>query len=229
MRCWRSYQRSTTCPTSPRRRLNAPRTSWSASRSANAWTHSSLRCGARSRSSTSGSRCACIVFACICTVKLCALCDAIVKFVFQRVNWPSPLRWRSCRRPCSLTTSLIPGPSWPTPPPTAWLYGVCVCCYLFFVSRRLTYVVQRCFSFSLCVSGIMMCCSAVRSWTAGLRTSLCRVLSGCLDFSTHSPSSLVTHIHACSQQKNLSKSWSFISCIITPLLWPSSGDAVSGT
>lgn len=133
MRCWRSYQRSTTCPTSPRRRLNAPRTSWSASRSANAWTHSSLRCGARSRSSTSGSRCACIVFACICTVKLCALCDAIVKFVFQRVNWPSPLRWRSCRRPCSSTTSLIPGPSWPTPPPTAWLYGVCVCVVIYFL------------------------------------------------------------------------------------------------
>lgn len=81
------------------------------------------------------------------------------------------------------------------------IWCVCVCCYLFFVSRRLTYVVQRCFSFSLCVSGIMMCCSAVRSWTAGLRTSLCRVLSGCLDFSTHSPSSLVTHIHACSPRR----------------------------
>lgn len=48
-----------------------------------------------------------------------------------------------------------------------------------------------------------MCCSAVRSWTAGLRTSLCPVLSGCLDFSTHSPSSLVTQIHACSLRKKI--------------------------
>lgn len=97
-----------------------------------------------------------------------------------------------------------------------------------------------------CVSGIMMCCSAVKSWTAGLRTCLCLVLSGCLDFSTHSPSSPVTHI-SCIQIKVLPRldynifstlpSY-FLSCVIPRLLvnpfvffvlfWLSSGDAVSG-
>lgn len=44
----------------------------------------------------------------------------------HRVNWPFPLRWRSCSQPCSLTPSLIPGPSWPTPPHTACLHGACL-------------------------------------------------------------------------------------------------------
>ncbi len=61
------------------------------------------------------------------TSDVCIHSDVTVTYVCQRVNWPSPLRWRSCRQPCSLTTSPIPGPSWPTPPPTACQYGVCVC------------------------------------------------------------------------------------------------------
>lgn len=46
----------------------------------------------------------------------------------------------------------------------------------------------------VCVSGTMTCCSAAKSWTAGLRTCLYQVSSGCLDFLIHSLSSQVnTH------------------------------------
>lgn len=41
-----------------------------------------------------------------------------------------------------------------------------------------------------------MCCCVVESWTAGHKICLCLVLSGCLDFSTHSLSSPVTDILA---------------------------------
>lgn len=126
MRCWRSSPRSTTCPTSPRRRPSGRRTSWCASRSASAWTYSSRRSGALSKSWTWDSR-----WIRVCS---CVLRDNCLEwqwrlnlYVCHRVNWPSPVRWRSCSQPCFLTTCPTPGPGWPIPPHTVWLYGVCAC------------------------------------------------------------------------------------------------------
>ncbi len=89
---------------------------------------------------------------------------------------------------------------------------------LFFVSIRmkLSFLSYDLFLslYCMCVSGIMMCCSVVKSWTAGLRTCLCQVSSGCLDFSTPNPSSLVMHIPAYTKACSLHL---FYSCL-TPCL-----------
>lgn len=119
--------------------------------------------------------------------------------VFQRVNWPSPLRWRSCRRPCSLTTSLIPGPSWPTPPPTAWLYGVCVCVLLFiFCVQKADIRSPKMFFFLfVCVryNDVLQRCKELDSWTQDLSLPSVVWLSGLFN-----PQSFLTgNTHSCMQ------------------------------
>lgn len=61
------------------------------------------------------------------------------------------------------------------------IWCVCVCCYLFFVSRRLTYVVQRCFSFLfVCVryNDVLQRCKELDSWTQDLSLPSVVWLSG---------------------------------------------------
>lgn len=68
----------------------------------------------------------------------------------QRGSWPSPLRWRGCSWPCSSTTSRKPGPSWPTPPHTAWLCGACG--------------LERCRNPSLSPAVVMNICAVPSLW-----------------------------------------------------------------